>query len=75
MAAFQGKRNWKKVVLVGIVLGLIYCLGVGFRWRIVTMLDGSYDGMIFTRESAFYFHFARELAETGAFPKKDLRAQ
>jgi hypothetical protein len=75
MAVLQGKSSWKKAVFVGIILALIYCLGVGVRWRIVTLLDGSYGGMIFTRESAFYFHFARQLAETGDLPEKDLKAQ
>ncbi len=69
MSAEAAKSRALRIAGIGVLLLLVYCMGVGIRWRIVDRLDDFYGGMIYTRESALYFHFARELAEEGSLPE------
>jgi asparagine N-glycosylation enzyme membrane subunit Stt3 len=67
--------KYTKILIVGLALLSIYAFGVGLRWTIVERLNDYYGGMIFIRESAFYFYFAKELDEKVSIPEIDFKAQ
>lgn len=68
-------NKYLRVALITIILIIIYGFGVGLRWKIVDGLDRYFAGLIFVRESAFYFYFAKELDKKGSIPKIDYKAQ
>ena len=67
--------KYARIIIIALILMLIYSFGVGLRWKIVEHLDTYCGGLIYIRESALYFYFAKEFDEKGAVPELDFKAQ
>ena len=68
-------NKYSRLAIITVILLIIYGSGVALRWRIVEGLDRYFNGLIFVRESAFYFYFANELDKKGTLPEIDYKAQ